>query len=139
MAFGLTSIKAYGIETAEATRSKYLQVLEMEITGTSADVALDIGNTSGTFWGDVSDATAAAVIDDIYGKVEKHISLSVPELLAKTQILSGGTVATTEYKVASPESTSFAITIFAAEGLTAYNLCMVWSLKDDHLPVVYEG
>lgn len=139
MAFGLSSIKAYGVPSYEYSGEKFLQVLELEITGTTADVALDIGDTSGTFWTDVSDATAAGVIDDIYAKVEKHISLSVPELLAKTLVRSGATVATTEYKYASPESTSFAITLFANEGLTAYNLCLQWSLKDGELPVQYEA
>lgn len=139
MAFGLTSINAYGIESNEPTRTKYLQVLEMEITGTSADVALDIGDASGTFWGDVSDASAAGAVADIFAKVEKHVSLSVPELLAKVQIASGDTVATGEYKLASPQSTSFEITLFEDEGLTAYNLAMVWSLKENELPVQYSA
>lgn len=139
MAFGLSSIKAFGVPSYEYSGDKFLQVLELEITGTTADVALDIGDTSGTFWTDVSDTVAAGAVDDIFAKVEKHISISVPELLAKTLVASGATVATGEYKYISPESTSFAITIFANEGLTAYNLCMQWALKDGELPVQYEG
>lgn len=139
MAFGLSSIKAFGVPSYEYSADKFVQFLEMEITGTTADVALDIGNTGGTFWGDVSNSAAAGAVADIFAKVEKHVSLSVPELLAKTQVVSGATVATTEYKVASPQSTSFAITIYANEGLTAYNLCMSWTLKDGELPVSYEA
>jgi len=139
MAFGLSTIKAYGVPSYEFSGDKFIQVLELEITGTTADVALDIGDTSGTFWGDVSDTTAAGVVDSIFKKVEKHIALSCPELLAKTQVASGATVQTGEYKVAAPQSTSFAITLFANEGLTAYNLALQWSLKDGELPVAYEA
>jgi hypothetical protein len=139
MAFGLSSIKAYGVPSYEYSGNKFVQHLELEITGTTADVTLDIGDTSGTFWTDVSDAAAAKVIDQIYAKVEKHFSLSVPELLAKVPIASGDTVATGEYKVASPESTSFEITLFANEGLTSYNLAMSWSLQDGELPIEYAG
>lgn len=137
MAFGLTSIKAYGVPSYEFSGNKFLQVLEMEITGTTADIALDIGNAAGTFWTAVADQNAEDAVQEIFKKVEKHISLSVPELLAKTQVRSGATLATTEYKVASPESTSFAISIYTGEGLTAYNLCAVWALKPGELPVKY--
>lgn len=135
MAFGVTAIKAFGVESSEPTRDKYVQYLEMDITGTTADVTLDIGDTGGTFWTSVSDSDKAAIIDSIYSKVDKHVSLSVPELLAKVPIASGDTVATGEYKVASPESTSFEITLFASEGLTAYSLAMSWTLKEGYLPV----
>lgn len=137
MAFGLTSIKAYGAPTYEFSGNKFLQFLEMEITGTSADVALDIGATGGTFWTAVADADANAAVMEIFKKVEKHVSLSVPELLAKVPVASGATLATTQYKVTSPQSTSFAITIYTGEGLTAYNLAMCWTLKEGDLPVKY--
>lgn len=135
MAFGVTSINAFGVETNEPTRSKYVQYLEMAITGTTADVILDIGDVGGTFWTSVADAEKAGVIASIYPKVDKHLSLSVPELLAKLQITSGDTVATGEYKVTLPNTVGFEITIFEDEGLTSYSLAMSWTLKEGHLPV----
>lgn len=137
MAFGLTSIKAYGVPTYEYSGNKFVQYLEMDITGTTADVALDIGATGGTFWTAVADADANEAVQQIFKKVAKHVSLSVPQLLAKVPVASGATLATTQYKVTSPQNTSFAITIYTGEGLTAYNLAMCWTLKEGDLPVKY--
>jgi hypothetical protein len=137
MAFGLTSIKAYGVPTYEYSGNKFVQYLEMDITGTTADVALDIGATGGTFWTAVADADANEAVQQIFKKVAKHVSLSVPQLLAKVPVASGATLATTEYKVTSPQNTSFAITIYTGEGLTAYSLAMSWVLKEGELPVKY--
>lgn len=137
MAFGLTSIKAYGVPTYEYSGNKFVQYLEMDITGTTADVALDIGATGGTFWTAVADADANEAVQQIFKKVAKHVSLSVPQLLAKVPVASGATLATTQYKVTSPQNTSFAITIYTGEGLTAYSLAMSWVLKEGELPVKY--
>lgn len=137
MAFGLSRISAYGIETAEPVRGKYLQVLELQVTALAADVALDIGNSAGTFWTNVANTAARNAVASIWPKVARHISLSVPELFAKTLIASGASTATGQYKITSPQSSSFAITIHTGEGLTAYNIALVWALKGDELPVTY--
>jgi hypothetical protein len=100
---------------------------------------LDIGNPAGTFWTAVADQDAEDAVAQIFKKVSKHLSLSVPQLLAKVPVASGATLATTQYKVASPQNTSFAITIYAGEGLTAYSLAMSWTLKDGEFPVVYSA
>ena len=89
MAFGLSKINAYGIEVAEPTRGKFIQVLEMDITGATADVSLDIGNPAGTFWTAVANANANKAVAQIFAKVSKHLSISVPQLYAKTLIRSG--------------------------------------------------
>jgi hypothetical protein len=139
MAFGLSAINAYGVEVHQFSTKKFVQVLEMDITGTASDVALDIGNPACTFWTAVADQDAEDAVAQIFKKVSKHLSLSVPQLLAKVPVASGATLATTQYKVASPQNTSFAITIYAGEGLTAYSLAMSWTLKDGEFPVVYSA
>ncbi len=48
MAFGLSAINAYGVEVHQFSTKKFVQVLEMDITGTASDVALDIGNPAGS-------------------------------------------------------------------------------------------
>lgn len=137
MAFGVTALKAFGTEAYQGNRKQFVQYLEMDITGLAADVILDIGDVGGTFWTSVGapGAAKAKAVAEIFSRVDKHLSLSVPQLLAKTQVTSGATVATTQYKVASPQSTSFTITIFAGEGLTAYSLAMSWTLKPNRDPV----
>jgi len=143
MAFAVTQMKAFGIEAYEGNRKNFEQILTMTITAAVGDVLLDIGAPTGTFWTSVavlnaaSAAVQSAVVTDIYSRSSHHLSLSVPQLLAKVPVVSGATVATTQYKVANPQTTSFAITMFAGEGLTSYTLAMKWILKDDHAPVVY--
>jgi hypothetical protein len=139
MAFGISAIKAYGIETAEPVRGKFIQVLELGITAAAADVALDIGASGGTFWTSVNNSTIRNVVLSIFPKVQRHLSLSCPELYAKTLIRSGASTSGNDYKITSPQNTSFAITIHTGEGLTAYNLTMTWALKDNELPVVYSA
>lgn len=63
MAFALQSVRAYGIESEEAVNKRYKQVVALGITGLNTDIALDIGNFSGTFWtavGSSADAAKAA-------------------------------------------------------------------------------
>jgi hypothetical protein len=137
MAFGVSSLKAWGIQAYEGNRDQFLQVLQMDITGLAADVALDIGNPTGTFWTGVGNAALNQIVQDIFTRVDRHVSISVPELYAKTLIRSGASTGANDYKIASPQNTSFAITIHTGEGLTAYSLTMTWALKPDHAPVIY--
>lgn len=137
MAFGVTSLKAFGVGTYEGNRDQFIQVLQMDITGVAADVALDIGAAAGTFWTSVANPTLNRIVQDIFTRVDHHISLSVPELLAKTQIASGASTGAGQYKVIAPQNTGFIITIHTGEGLTAYSLTMTWTLKQDHAPVIY--
>lgn len=137
MAFAITGIKAFGIEAYEGNREIFEQVLLLDVTGVAADVLLDIGNPSGTFWTNVNNAAQSRLVQDIFTRVDKHVSFSCPQLLDRTQVRSSATVATTQFKIASPQNTSFAITLFAGEGLSAYSIAMKWILKADHPPVVF--
>jgi hypothetical protein len=140
MAFGLsatTGIKAYGVQSFEGNREIFEQVLLLEVTGVAADVLLDIGASGGTFWTNVNNATLNRLVQDIFTRVDKHVSFSCPQLLDRTQVRSSATVATTQFKIASPQNTSFAITLFAGEGLTNYSIALRWTLKSDHPPVIY--
>lgn len=137
MAFAITGLKAFGIEAYEGNREQFEQVLLLDVTGATTDVLLDIGSSSGTFWTSVNNATFNRIVQDIFTRVDKHLSFSCPQLLDKTQVRSSATVATTQFKIASPQNTSFAITLFANEGLTSYSIAMKWLLKTDHPPVIY--
>jgi hypothetical protein len=137
MAFAITGFKAYGVEAYEGNREQFEQVLLLDITAATSDVLLDIGASGGTFWTSVNNATLNRIVQDIFTRVDKHLSFSCPQLLDKTQVRSSATVATTQFKIASPQNTSFAITLFASEGLTAYSIALKWVLKSDHAPVIY--
>lgn len=138
MAFGLKRMKTYGIKAYQFDTDTLWQGVELDITGTSSDVALDIGDSGGTFWTDVSESEPQGIFQDVLDRIDGLISLSVPELYTLLLAESGATLASGEYKITDPTTTDFSIDINATEGLTSYRVRLVYNLKADFNPVNYE-
>ena len=60
MAWQCVGLHSFGTETSKAVSPLCQQNLMLLVVGTAADVALDLGNPSGTFW-------TAALADPTYG------------------------------------------------------------------------
>lgn len=58
MTFALTRFKAYAVESSEPLQKRFIQRVEMDVTGANTDVAYDFGDVTagslGTFWTAVS-------------------------------------------------------------------------------------
>lgn len=142
--FALTKFKAYGVQTEGSTRRHAAQVVEMVITGTTADVALDFDNASGTFWtAALADATygtlatqALADITAISSRVSAVLTVSAQNLLGRVQVATLS--AAGQYTIV-PNATTFvpAIALNATDGDLLYNpIRIVWSMLDTLSPVV---
>lgn len=139
MAFALTSVKAYGIEAEEAVNKRYKQMVILGITGTSADVALDIGNFSGTFWTAVGTTvdpakSAALALKAIQIKALSFEKIGGTAIAGKAQAAAD---AAGVYVLAMDGTNTQlpSITLHAGEGATSYQLILEWVLKDAEEPV----
>ncbi|UOF77076.1 hypothetical protein [Caudoviricetes sp.] len=137
MAFSLNSYDFYGMYIDEPVTKRAVQVCELDITATAADVALDIGNTAGTFWGDI-DATAKGLAAKTYfaevlGKVEKLMSQKCLEIeIGFLQALADATTKVVLSQTSGKQVINYAL--HAGEGLLAYKICFMWSLPDSVMP-----
>jgi hypothetical protein len=105
VAFALTSFQSDGIKYSGPGPRRAIQTVILTITGTTADVDLDIGDDSGTFW-------TAALADSTYGDLAE-------EALSKLQTIISN--ATAVARIYSPEIEASGIRAAAASG-TAYTL-----------------
>ena len=103
MAFAVTSFEAYPINLDSAIVRRADQEFTMTITGTTADVALDIGNPVGTFWTAAGSSTigaqALAALQAIQLIDDHRISdclMGVTDL--KTKVATGDVLASTQFK-----------------------------------------
>lgn len=133
MAFALTSFRAFGIEASEPVTSRFKQIVQITYTAAVGDVALDLGNTTGTFWTAVANAAALNFWTRIQAKADTLVTFVAPTITdAKARIASGGTVGAGQYKaVLTPAG--FAVTSFAGEGVSG-TLSMEFILKPQTLP-----
>jgi hypothetical protein len=106
MAFALTSFWADSVRYQGPGPYRAEQKLKFTITGTTADVDLDIGDFSGTFW-------TAAIADATYGDAAVTALEAVQKIVAQ---------ATNVSKVYTPELQA-RIQAAAASG-TAYSLAL---------------
>lgn len=139
MAFGLTSFVAYGQEAYEGLTKQFKQTVVIKATGTAADVALDIGNTGGTFWGDVDATTEGASAEAAFGEILAKANVVISELCpeiedAKVRIATSGTLAAGQYKKVSAKGTTLGYTLLATEGLASYTIVLEFSLLPGVLP-----
>lgn len=139
MAFSLSKFRAYGIQTEGTVRKRALQVLEFEIAATTADVDMDFGDSSGTFWGDV-DATQMGV--DVKDLVINKI---VPQLATFHEVNSEQLADRLQAAAASGTSYTVAIqnhlpnlTFAASNGETSWYVQIVCGLIDRVSAVVAE-
>ena len=90
MAFALTKVRAYGVESEEAVNKRYKQVLILSYTGLNSNVAVDIGNYTGTFWtavgGTEPGTTALAAVKDIQRRALSFYKAGGTALANKVQM-----------------------------------------------------
>jgi hypothetical protein len=140
MAFGLASLKAYGLECTQPLTKKFTQIVEFNITATAAEVAYDLGAVGGTFWTAVGGANADALAawKSILGKIDKTINVNCSEIFdPKVRVGSGTALGAGQYKMVSTPDTSLAITIQAGEGVTAATVICHFTLKAGQFPVQF--
>lgn len=80
MAFALTKYEARSLDIASPTYKRGIQQVVLDITGTSADVDLDLGDDSGTFW-------TAAQANTTYGELAKKALASLKRIVDQAQAL----------------------------------------------------
>lgn len=87
MAFALTKVKAWGVEAEEAVNKRYIQFVELDITGLNSNYDLDlgdVGSSPGTFWNAVDGSepgdTGLAVMRAVQRKAESFIGLGATSL-----------------------------------------------------------
>jgi len=139
MAFAITKCKAYGIQSGAATRSKGIQVVELELTGTTSDVDMDLGDDDGTFWGDVETssptvyANALALFQKIGAGALGFLDIKGPQLFDRVQVAS---LTTTGQILKAVEENRPNISFNAADGEETYQLVLTWMCGQSFSPVV---
>lgn len=81
MAFALTSFVADSMRFAGTVPYRAKQLYVFTITGTTADVTLDLGLSTGTFW-------TAAVADATYGQLATNVLADIKRLKANYKAVS---------------------------------------------------
>lgn len=136
MAFVVQSVSAIAWTADEAITSKFFQNVEIVGTATGADVALDIGNPTGTFWTSVNNVAMLNCFKDCLNRAASTISMLCPQIEdAKAKVGSGATLATGQYKQVTVPGSTLGYTLFAAEGVSTFRISIVFNGKPDMLPV----
>jgi hypothetical protein len=139
MTMAIVKCKAYGLQTGAATRSKGLQIIELELTGAAADVAYDFGNSSGTFWTAVltSSPTCGPSVLELFENVSAGClafqNLTGPQLYPRVQVASltgAGQI------LKAVQNNRPNISFNAADGDTTYQLKFEWLCGQNFKPVV---
>lgn len=130
MAFALAALRAYGLETNGNTR-RSIQRVVLDITGTTSDVALDIGDdTPGTFWTAARATEAGAQAHDFLKDVAARGTLvrySVNSLFDRVQ---GSSASGSTYTVAIQNERPN-ITMAANNGESSYRVTLDYELNED--------
>lgn len=131
MAFALTRFQAYGIEIDEATTKRFKQYAELQITALAADVALDLGNNTGTFWGAVGGTepgtTALQALKDIQLRAKTFLDI---QGLGVNEYVRGTAAAAGVYTI-SIQNLRPNVTYNAANGPLVYDIVLTWELNDN--------
>lgn len=144
MAFALTSCFLDGTKFQGPGLHRAIQNCVLTITGTAADVALDIGDYSGTFW-------TAALADATYGTMALQVKTAlqavtaqctcvsalpyIPEINQAVGSYQGGSPSTDVYTLAVSATTLLpSYTFTAARGYLAYTVFVNWYLAKNILP-----
>lgn len=140
MAFALTAYEARAIDIGTTTFKRGIQQVVFDITGTTADVDLDIGDSAGTFWvaaqanatyGTLA-ASALASLTRIAGQ-STWMSWQSPQLADRVQVASLTT--TGQYSLATDTlGPDFAFN--AANGETSYKIILTYEMNNFIFPEV---
>lgn len=135
MAFGLTKFVAHGTEVEECVNKRYVQRVVLQITSTTSDVDLDVGDAAGTFWTAVGTTHAGLkALKDITTKAVggQCIRADIDKLLARVKAAATSGAAYTIAQDTYGPTWAFA----ASNGLdTSAVILIEWILKDGEEPV----
>lgn len=143
MAFALTSFFADGQEFNGPGLYRGIQTYCFNITGTTADVALDIGTYAGTFWtAALADATYGSVASTVLtqikllnGQIRATSRVYTPELQSRIQAAATSGSA---YTLSIDSTTFLPIYTFAASnGATAYTVFVQFLLLPNIQPSTF--
>lgn len=135
MAFALTGFKAFGIRTSGSTRQHAVQIIELVITGTANDVALDLDTDAGTFWtAATGDATYGAMATQALADWKLALNnvkdlLAVEALALLKRVPIAALTGNGQY-VMTVSHTRPNIALNAGDGDTAYTIQVRYALKD---------
>lgn len=141
MAFALTKFMAVGVDYAGVSNRNGVQKVIMNITGTTSDVALDIGTAAGTFWtAAIANATYGTIATAALAKLQA-IAANSPalfrvnsmKLLPRVQVatLTAAGQFTLAVGVIGPN-----IAFNAADGETSIVLNLEYALPDFVFPII---
>ncbi len=146
MAFALTSCFADSTRFQGTGLQRATQKVVLTATGAITDVALDIGNYSGTFWtaalADATYGTLASQVKDFLQKVTAQAHcLAAPAYIAELDYdpdIIRGTTASGDVYVYNIDSTTLLpiYTFAASEGQLTYNIFLSYQLKVNMYPLV---
>lgn len=141
MAFALTSFQCRSLDIQSTAKKRGIQQVIMGITGTTADVALDISNSAGTFWvaalanttyGALA-ASALAILTSLQSQVTALKDVKSEKLLARLHVAS--LTGSAQYTLAITTHLP-SIAFNAADGETAISLLLEFEMVDGQFPVV---
>lgn len=141
MAFALTAYSARSNEIGSVSYKKGIQQIILTITGSAADVALDLGNAAGTFW-------TAALADATYGSLAAKaleslqrisaqaiacVSVESAQILDRVQV---ATLTTTGQFKLTTGTIAPDISFNAGDGETAYYIILNYELVNRVFPEI---
>lgn len=134
MAFALTRYSARGLNITSPVYKQGVQEVVLGITGTAADVDLDIGDDGGTFWTDAEANTtygelatnALASLKRIVGNSEALQAVQSQQLLDRIQIATPAGAG--EFSLAIQDKRPN-IAFFAGDGETSYLIVLRYELN----------
>jgi hypothetical protein len=140
MAFSLIAFHARGVDIAGPSYKRGIQQVVMDVVATAADVDMDIGDDSGTFWTDcLANATygalatqALSALQGIVAQSAALISVQSEQLIDRVQV--GTPSGADEYSLAIQDMRPN-IAVNAADGELAWKLVLTYELNNFIYPV----
>lgn len=142
MAFALTAFEARTVDIKSVSYKKGIQQVVFDISGTTADVDLDIGDFAGTFWtaaqANVTYGSLAVgaleVLQKIVAQASALSAVESQQLIDRVQVaaLSGAGQYTLAVQNLLPN-----IAFDAADGETSYKIIVDLEMNNSVFPVSY--
>jgi len=141
MAFGISRVRAFGIEAEEPLNKRYVQRLILDLTQAVADVDLDIGEyltgALGTFWTAVTGTepgdTALQALRDIVTRADSLIGFGGDQMTARLRVATGASASAADYEAIVVNGVP-SFTYTAPQSATQ-TVVLEWLLGDDQAPV----
>lgn len=138
MAFKIESVSAYGVQAFRGVSDIYEQKVELKISGTTADIIIDLGNTASSFWTSLTNTVAEIaaykkIVTELQASLKSNVATFVEAEDLFTKVAATGTVTTKQYKKTQVIS-SLRLELFAGEGLLLHTVLISGVLKTELLP-----